>query len=70
MLHIITETIETLNGSCLNKQRFVHDKLYERINNKLPPELFVDMIVEPEVTCDDCGDFDDFELADDYDIGY
>lgn len=72
LLHIITESIELLNNSCLNKQRYVYDKLYERINSKLPEELLKSLDIKPEIEyIDDCSpDFDCFELPDDYDIGY
>lgn len=75
LLHIITESIELLNSCCLNKQRFVYDKLYERINSKLPPEMVqaFEKENEPEIL-----DYDDYsyeftgevDLADDYDLGY
>lgn len=70
LLHIITESIQLLNSACLNKQRFVYDKLYERINNKLPPELLFtinqDEIIEETYQ-------DDFDIAEEIyedDIGY
>lgn len=72
-LHIITESVELINNACLNKQRFVYDKLYERINSKLPKEMVDSMIVE-EVVIEDNDDSpeenDEVELDEDYDLGY
>lgn len=72
LLHIITESVELLNNACLNKQRYVYDKLYERINSKLSPELLSTMepILELENIDESGQNFDEFELPDDYDIGY
>lgn len=72
LLHIMTETIELLNSACLNKKRFVYDKLYERINSKLPLEMMKKFTAEPEIdySSNDTGIDDDYELDDDYDIGY
>ena len=75
LLHIITESIELLNSCCLNKQRYVYDKLYERINGKLPPEMVKAFEKENEPEVLDYDDYSDeftgeVELADDYDLGY
>lgn len=35
-LNIITESLELINSACLNKKRFVFDKLHHRINQALP----------------------------------
>ena len=66
-LDIVTETIELLNSACLNKRRFVFDKLHHRINDKLPPELLKIQEVEIHEEYDDdedqndCGDIDDYD---------
>lgn len=69
LLHIITETVQLLNGACLNKQRFVYDKLYERTNNKLPPEMITstERVIEEEYVDDS---FDIAEEIYEDDIGY
>ena len=80
-LDIISESIGLINAACLNKQRFVYDKLSERINSKLPKELIDEMITKEtniipnqseELISSNFEDQenDDCELDDDYDLGY
>ena len=83
-LDIVAESIALINAACLNKQRFVYDKLSERINSKLPKELVDEMIAKessngvrvPEQTDEvlagvgEDPDMGDCELDDDYDLGY
>jgi ATP-dependent exoDNAse (exonuclease V) alpha subunit len=38
-LDIVTESLKILNSACLRKQRYVYDKLHQRINQSLPIEM-------------------------------
>lgn len=77
-LDIVTESICLINAACLNKQRFVYDKLSERINSKLPKEMVEEMVTKnssielDELSIDVVEDPDmgDCELDEDYDLGY
>uniref|UniRef100_A0A6C0BD29 AAA+ ATPase domain-containing protein n=1 Tax=viral metagenome TaxID=1070528 RepID=A0A6C0BD29_9ZZZZ len=63
-LDIVTETIELLNAACLNKRRLAYDKLYHRINDKLPPEivnLIDELELEDEVNIGSYDDIDEYE---------
>jgi hypothetical protein len=64
-LDIVTESLEILNSACLRKQRYVYDKLYQRINQSLPIEMSASLeleVVEEEVVYDDfdCCDADNY----------
>lgn len=66
-LDIVTESIELINNACLNKKRYVHDKLHHRINEKLPHEVLLLDETELEMIDDEFpANIDDVD-EDDYD---
>ncbi len=69
-LDIVTESIELINGVCLNKRRYVYDKLYQRINEKLPKEILLLEQVEEIVEEFESSNIDDFDEIDEDDYEY
>jgi len=65
-LDIVTSSLELLNGACLNRRRFVYDKLHHRINGKLPKEIIIEFEKEEiiEEYIDDSCDTDDYDIDD------
>lgn len=65
-LDIVTQTEELLNLSCLNRLRHCYDKLYHRINLKMPKEIMENFKEEEEeieefsggCDIDDCSDYE------------